>query len=77
MLAVVNTHKEKAFVKIQSSSLNMLKNMKQYIYAEGMLLKNGDSGLTPNSRNIAIDLGKGFTIGMPSESLIVYTSFDE
>lgn len=76
MLAVVNTNKEKESVKIQSSTLGVLKNMKQYIYAQGMLIKNGDSGLTPNSRNFDINPGKGFNIEMPSESLIVYTNFD-
>jgi hypothetical protein len=76
MVAVVNVGKVEQSVVLKSTSLPILKDVKQYLYAEGKLLKEGDCRLLPIRRNLTLQLDKGEEFTMPSESLTVYTNFN-
>ncbi|GAA6359711.1 hypothetical protein [Bacteroides uniformis] len=76
MLAVVNVSKEKKTVMLKSSTLPLLKEVKEYLYAEGQLKKEGDCRLLPHRQGVTLHLDKGETIRMSGESLTVYTNFD-
>lgn len=76
MFAVVNVSKEEKTVMLKSSSLPLLKEVKEYLYAEGKIKKGGDCQLLPHRQRLTLHLGKGETIRMPGESLAVYTNSD-
>lgn len=76
MLAVVNVSKETKPVLLKSSSLPVLKEVKQFVYADGKLLKDGDCKLVPVRLNQTLRLEKGETVNLTGESLVVYTNFN-
>lgn len=76
MCAVVNVSKEEKSIMLKSSTLPLLENVKEYLYAEGQLKKEGDYRLLPHRQRLTLHLDKGETIRMPGESLTVYTNFD-
>lgn len=76
MLAVVNVAKEEKSVVLKSSTLPVLEGVKEYLYADGKLKKEGDSQLLPLRRGVTLRLDKREVIQMPGESLTVYTNFD-
>lgn len=76
MIAVVNVDKEIKKCTIKSSSLPTLEKVKQFIYSDGTLRKDGDHNLLPNKENLVLKLGAGLNLDMPKESLIVYTNFE-
>lgn len=75
MLAVVNTDKSERTVRLKSTGLASLDNMKKFVYAEQRLITKGDHQVLPNERGLTLHLNEGTEIHMPSESLIVYTNF--
>ncbi len=76
MFALVNVSKEEKPVLLKSTSLSTLKGMKQYLYGEGKLLKEGDCKLLPLRKDFTLQLKKGEALTMSGESLVVYTNFD-
>lgn len=76
MIALVNVSKQEKPVVLKSSSLSALKGVKQYLYAEGKLQKEGDFKLLPVRKNFTLELKKGEAFTMSGESLVVYTNFD-
>ena len=76
MFALVNVSKEEKPVLLKSTSLSALKGMKQYLYGEGKLLKEGDCKLLPLRKGFTLQLKKGEALTMSGESLVVYTNFD-
>lgn len=75
MVALVNVGDESRSVQLRSDKLGVKSNMKKFIYSEGTLKKRGDHQIVPNSEDLNLDFGKGISVEMPSESLIVYTNF--
>ncbi len=75
MLAAVNVAKVEKKVRIQSSTLPALGNVKQFVYSDGTLIKEGDHGLQPNRKALTLDLAGGVTLVMPPESIIIYTNY--
>ena len=73
-IALVNVSKQNRTVKLTDSAKSKLYRMKEFIYAEGMLKKDGDHILLPNNTHLTLNLEKGYFINMPSESLLVYTN---
>jgi len=76
LIALVNVSKEPKEVRITSTDLKDINNCKQFIYSDGTLKKEGDHVLLPNAEHLKLDLKKGVSLTMPSESLVVYSSFD-
>lgn len=76
MIAAVNVSKSDKQVRIESSSLNSLNGTKQFIYAEGVLVTEGDHSVKPNKTDLNLDLREGLEVRMPAESLVIYTSFE-
>jgi len=76
MLAVVNVAKGIKDVTLKSYTLSALEKVKQFIYSDGTLLKQGDCTLLPNKEGLTLNLNKGVSVKMTSESLIVYTNFE-
>lgn len=76
MIAVVNVSREEKSVLLKSTSLPVLKGVKQYLYAEGRLQKEGDCRLLPHRQGVTLRPAKGEAFQMPGESLVVYTNFD-
>lgn len=76
MIAVVNVSREEKSVLLKSTSLPVLKGVKQYLYAEGRLQKEGDCRLLPHRQGVTLRPAKGEAFQMPGESLVLYTNFD-
>ena len=76
MLAVVNVSKEERPVLLKSSSLPELSGVKEFVYAEGRLLTEGDCRLLPVREALTLSLKSGESLEMPAQSLVVYTNFD-
>ncbi len=73
-IALVNVSKQKIIVKVTDKEQSKLNDMKEYIYANGTLKKEGDHLLLPNNTNITLNLKNGYIVNMPAESLLVYTN---
>ena len=74
LIALVNVSRTSKTVRITGSFKNKLSGMKQFIYANGKLIKEGDHTLLPNHINLTLDLNAGYSVDMPAESLIVFTN---
>ncbi|MDD4970489.1 MAG: hypothetical protein PHT07_13775 [Paludibacter sp.] len=74
-IAFVNVSKVNQMVEIKDTSITKLKGMKQFVYAGGKLIKQGDHFLLPNKRNLTLNLKSGCFVTMNPESLIVYTNY--
>jgi len=69
-------NKEPKNICIESAGIQQIKNCKQFIYLDGTLKKEGDHTLLPNAEHLKLDLKKEVSFTLPSESLVVYTSFE-
>lgn len=74
MIGIVNVDKEKKNIILETSKLFMTGDVKQFIYSDGTLVKDGDCSLLPNKEGVKLGLDNNIEI--PAESLIVYTNFD-
>jgi hypothetical protein len=73
-IALVNVSKTLKTVRIKDSMIKTLSGVKEFIYADGLLKKEGDHNLLPNTVNMTLDLQTGYNLKMPGESLFVYTN---
>ena len=73
-IALVNVSKQKRTVKLIDTAQSKLSAMKEYIYADGTLKREGDDLLLPNNTNLTLNLKDGYIVNMPAESLLVYTN---
>ena len=73
-IALVNVSKTLKTVRIKDSIIKTLSIVKEFIYADGLLKKDGDHNLLPNTVNLTMDLQTGYSLKMPGESLFVYTN---
>jgi len=73
-IALVNVARQKRTVKLIDTAQSTLSAMKEYIYADGTLKKEGDHLLLPNNTNLTLNLKDGYIVNMPAESLLVYTN---
>ncbi|MEI8273815.1 MAG: hypothetical protein WCG08_14465, partial [Paludibacter sp.] len=73
-IAILNVSKTLKTIRIKDSIIKTLNGIKEFIYADGMLKKEGDHTLLPNNVNLTMDLQKGYNLKMPGESLFVYTN---
>lgn len=76
MFALVNVSKEPKTVMLKCPALASLEGVKQFVYSDGTLQKDGDAHLLPNRAGLTLKLDKGESLVMPGESLVIYTNFD-
>jgi hypothetical protein len=76
MIALVNVSKDRQNVSLCSSEPCMLKNMKEFCYAENALSIKGDHTLLPARTGLTIRFRPSYDLSLQGESLVVYTNFD-
>jgi hypothetical protein len=75
-VAIVNPSKDELNVMLKGTGIPELKDVSEYDYARGMVIKEGDCTQLPNRTGLAFDLSKGHPVNLPGESLVVLTNMD-
>lgn len=75
MLGLINVSQKDKRVLLKSPNLPLLKNVKEFIYSKGTLIKKGDHTILPNRRIKKVNFKNGIKTMMPPQSIIVYTNF--
>lgn len=76
MIAVVNVSLKETKISLTTTELPILNNMKQFIYAKGKLLLEGDHVLLPSKKGFELNLKKNIKEVIPAEGIIVLTNFE-
>lgn len=74
MIAVLNVSKRPQKVMLKGNT--SLRDCQRFDYAEGKLRMSDRHILEPNERHVCLDLRKGFAVGMPGESMTLFTDFN-
>lgn len=76
MIAMVNVSSKVTNVSLASTELPILNNMKQFIYANGKLILEGDHLLLPSKKGFELNFKKNIKEVIPAEGIIVLTNFE-
>lgn len=76
MIAMVNVSLKETKISLTTTELPILNNMKQFIYAKGKLLLEGDHVLLPSKKGFKLNLKKNIKEVIPAEGIIVLTNFE-
>lgn len=76
MMAIVNVSHKELKIKLSSTAMPVLQNVKKFVYAKNQLKLEGDHDLLPNKTKITLDLTKNSVQTIPAEGLLVLTNFD-
>lgn len=76
MIAMVNVSSKEKNISLTTTELPILNNMKQFIYAKGKLLLEGDHELLPSKNGFELNLNKNIKEVIPAEGIIVLTNFE-